>query len=43
MNEQEEAPGFILPIICNHCGCQINLSMEFNLVPEKEEKEENKE
>jgi hypothetical protein len=43
MSDQDEPNGFVLPIICNHCGKQIELSMEFNLLPINGETEESEE
>lgn len=38
MNEQEEASsGFILPIQCPKCGEHVELSIDFSLLPPKDE------
>ena len=36
----EQQPGFIFPIICPYCLKELNLSMEFGLLPPKEEKKD---
>jgi hypothetical protein len=39
MDEEINEPELVLPIICNHCGKEINLSMTFALLPPKDEKQ----
>ena len=37
---ESENPQFILPILCTHCGGEVNLAMSFALVANDAKKED---